>query len=93
MQAEQGEGQTFPLDSQEHTGESRAIVGDSILRRGSTRRFDLASIAFSQLSAILRASKAVIPFDFLPADRSLIDISQLSTMLRGFLQGPTSMTP
>ncbi len=84
---EQNAGPTFPLDTTDHSNESRAKLGDSILRRGSTRRFLLAPIAFSQLSAILRASKAAVPFDFLPASRSLIDIYMIVNDVEGLPPG------
>ncbi len=86
-QEEQIPGPTFPLDSPDRTRQSGAKLGDSILRRGSTRRFMLAPIAFSQLSAILQASKAVIPFDFLPVDASLIDIYMIVNDVEGLPSG------
>ncbi len=84
---EQIPGPTFPLDSPDRTRQSGAKLGDSILRRGSTRRFMLAPIAFSQLSAILRASKAAVPFDFLPVDTSLIDIYMIVNDVEGLPAG------
>ena len=41
-----------------------APLGESILERGSTRRFDTEAISSEQLSALLAASAAAMPADF-----------------------------
>lgn len=67
-------GAAIPLKRGSATEEPRARLGDVILRRGSTRRFALSPVRFSDLSAILLASTTAIPSDFLAADESLIDV-------------------
>ena len=93
IQEEQIPGPTFPLDSPHHTRQSGAKLGDSILRRGSTRKFAIAPIAFPQLSTILWALKAVIPFDFLSANRSLIDTYMIVNDVGGLPSGSYFFDP
>src|SRR3989449_8846504 len=48
-------------------------LGEVILQRGSTRRFDRSPIAFSQLSTILRTSTGPIPRDYLLEGENLVE--------------------
>lgn len=59
------EGQSFPLAGEEA---APASVDQTILRRGSVRRFDRErAIRLGELSAALRAAAGAFPADFLPA--------------------------
>jgi SagB-type dehydrogenase family enzyme len=60
----------FPLRPQIETGFPMA---DTILLRGSTRRFAQKTISFENISTIIDASTGSIPLDFLKPDLSLIE--------------------
>lgn len=71
---EQGTDPAFKLEPGDAARQGGAKLGGVILRRGSTRRFAIAPVRFSQLSRILKASRGKIPFDFLLENQSLIDV-------------------
>jgi SagB-type dehydrogenase family enzyme len=49
-------------------------IGETILKRGSTRRFARSAISKDQLMTILYCSTRGVPFDFLPSGHTLNDI-------------------
>jgi len=62
-------------------------LGDTILRRGSTRRFAQKSISFEALSTIIHASTGPIPIDFLSNDNSLIEFYLIANAVEGLPSG------
>jgi len=56
-------GPAFRLEGEEPIHQSRIELREAILRRGSTRKFAILPLKFSQLSRVLRDSKMKIPFD------------------------------
>src|SRR5713226_3443860 len=71
----------FPLrGSEEHLSPP---LDEVILLRGSTRTFAREHISFDQLSTILHASAAKIPFDFLPDSETLTDFYFIANDVQG----------
>jgi SagB-type dehydrogenase family enzyme len=68
---------------------SKPSLGDVILLRGSSRRFDRSPISFDQLSTILHASTRGAPLDFLgqDADRITIDVYVIINDVEGLDRG------
>lgn len=63
-------------------------LAEVILRRGSTRKFEMAPVPLSTLSTILQSSTGGIPIDFLQtADHSLIDIYLISNDIQDLAPG------
>jgi SagB-type dehydrogenase family enzyme len=62
-------------------------IGETILRRGSTRRFSKSSISFSTLSDILYSSTRGIPADFKRDTETLIDIYLIANDVEGLEKG------
>ncbi len=62
-------------------------IGETILRRGSTRRFSKSSISFSTLSSILYNSTRGISADFKKDTETLIDIYMIANDVEGLEKG------
>jgi SagB-type dehydrogenase family enzyme len=62
-------------------------IGETILRRGSTRRFSKSSISFSILSSILYNSTRGISADFKKDTETLIDIYVIANDVEGLDKG------
>ncbi|HVH16523.1 MAG TPA: SagB family peptide dehydrogenase [Candidatus Angelobacter sp.] len=62
-------------------------LGEVILQRGSSRRFDRSSITFSELSTVLRTSTGPILRDYLPDDDNLIDAYLIANAVEGLAPG------
>jgi len=62
-------------------------LGEVILQRGSTRRFDRSPIAFSQLSTILRTSTGPIPRDYLLEGENLVETYFIANAVEGLAPG------
>jgi SagB-type dehydrogenase family enzyme len=77
----------FPLAPPITDGTNSRTLGEVILQRGSTRRFARSPITFSQLSAILRASTAPIPRDYLPDGDNLIETYFIANAVEGLSPG------
>jgi len=77
---------TFPLQILKDTT-SPAPLADTILRRGSTRKFAREAITFGQLSAIIDSSTRGVTFDFLPADETLVDFYLTANQVQGLPSG------
>jgi SagB-type dehydrogenase family enzyme len=73
-----------PLEEEEHLA---TPLAETILRRGSTRRFARREITFEQLSAILDASTGSIPMDFLPPDAGLVEFYLIANSVLGLPPG------
>lgn len=67
-------GSSFPKFPLRPSVYSAASLSDTILRRGSSRKFAQRSISYEALSTIIDSSTGPIPIDFLPSDHSLIDL-------------------
>ena len=80
-------GTTFPLRFTREEDRRPVPLGETILRRGSTRRFARQGISFEQLSTILDASAADIPLDFLRPKATLIDFYLIANAVRGLPEG------
>jgi len=80
-------GPAIRLEPEDSARQSIAELRETILRRGSTRRFAAAPVGFSQFSRILRASKTRIPFDFLSERQGLIDVYLIANHVEGLPQG------
>jgi SagB-type dehydrogenase family enzyme len=78
---------TFPLNLAEEKDRPSPPLAETILRRGSTRRFARQSISLEQLSSILDASSGSIPLDFLPQDHTLIDFYLVANAVHGLSPG------
>jgi SagB-type dehydrogenase family enzyme len=78
---------TFLTNLAGEEGRPPVPLAETILRRGSTRRFARKSISFSQLSSILDASSGSIPLDFLPRNETLIDFYLVSNAVQGLPPG------
>ncbi len=73
--------------------ESQAL-GDSIARRGSTRRFARSNISLEQFSAILDNSTKQLPADFLAGETvSLVDPYIIVNAVEGLEQGAYYFSP
>ena len=66
---------------------SVAGLGETILRRGSTRRFTVAPIPFSILSVILSCVTTGTPMDFLRKGDTLIDIYLIANGIDNLARG------
>lgn len=67
---------------------STETLGETILKRGSTRKFSLEPISYEQLSTILDYSTKPIVADFLPLKgQSLIDIYFIANNVEGIESG------
>jgi hypothetical protein len=66
---------------------SVAGLGETILRRGSTRRFTVAPIPFSILSVILSCVTTGTPMDFLRKGDTLIDIYLIANGIDNLVRG------
>jgi SagB-type dehydrogenase family enzyme len=62
-------------------------LAETILRRGSTRRFARREISFEQLSTILDASTGRVSLDFLPPNSELIEFYLIANSVRGLPSG------
>ena len=62
-------------------------IGETILRRGSTRKFARSSIPFTTLSSIIYNSTRYIPMDFKKDTDTLIDIYLISNDVEGIDSG------
>jgi SagB-type dehydrogenase family enzyme len=61
---------------------------DTILRRGSTRRFAREAITLEQLSTVIDASTQDIPLDFLPrADETLVEVYLIANQVHQLPSG------
>ncbi len=78
---------TFPLRPLNEENLSIPSLEEVILRRGSTRRFARQYISFEHLSAIIDASAADIPLDFLPIKETLIDFYLIVNQVQGVSSG------
>ncbi len=58
-------------------------LGKTILRRGSTRKFDISPISFLTLSSILYNSTRGIPMDFKKDEETLVDIYLIANDVKG----------
>ncbi len=62
-------------------------IGETILRRGSTRKFARSAISFPTLSSIIYNSTRGIPVDFKEDNETLIDIYLISNNVKGLDTG------
>lgn len=67
--------------------ESKDSLEQVILRRGSTRRFAVKPISLLDLSVILHCSSQGVPFDFLRAGGSLVDVYLIVSAVEGLAPG------
>lgn len=65
---------------------SPLLLEETILRRGSTRRFARLPISFEELSLIVEYSSGSIPFDFL-TPRSLVEVYLIVNAVTGLTPG------
>jgi SagB-type dehydrogenase family enzyme len=82
-----GGGPSFPLDVSGEQDRPPSTLAETVLHRGSTRRFARESISLAQLSSILDASSAEAPLDFLLPGVSLIDFYLIAKAVRGLPPG------
>jgi SagB-type dehydrogenase family enzyme len=82
-----GDGAGFPLRIPGEADMPATRLGETILRRGSTRRFARQGISFEVLSRIIDSSTAVVPLDFLPPKDSLIDFYLIVNSVQGLPSG------
>ena len=88
------QGPFYPLRPPEDNGTTTGGLGKVILGRGSTRRFSLDSISYSQFSTILDRSTKGLPADFLgPGGASLLDIYTIVNAVEGLPSGHTPSPP
>ena len=84
-------GQSFSLDIQELQS---SPLGETIRKRGSTRRFARAAIPFSEFAAVLDSSTGYIPADFREMDAgSLLDIYIIANAVEGLPSGAYYFSP
>ncbi len=62
-------------------------LSEAILRRGSTRRFAQRPISFEALSTIIDVSSGQVPFDFLPINKTMIELYLIANDVRGLPSG------
>ena len=74
---------TFLLELPVINAANSRKLGQVILQRGSTRRFDRTPITLSQLSTILRTSTGPIPRDYLPDGDRLIEAYFIANAVDG----------
>jgi SagB-type dehydrogenase family enzyme len=74
----------FPL---QHSVGATSSLADTILTRGSTRRFVQKPISFEALSAIINSSTGSIPLDFLPPEQTLIECYLIANDVTGLPSG------
>ncbi len=67
--------------------DSTPALEETILRRGSTRRFAPEPISFENLSTIIDASSSWVPLDFLSRSESLIDFYFIANQVQGLSSG------
>ncbi len=84
---EKPSGPTFPLVSEQAGSSNGEMLGDVVLRRGSTRRFARSPVEFSQLSTILRSSARPLPLDYLRDEERLVDIYLVTNAVEGLPYG------
>lgn len=76
-----------PSDLEENVKASRSLK-ETILWRGSTRKFARTNISMSALKTILYSSTRGVPLDILkPEDRSLIDVYFIANAVDGLIPG------
>jgi SagB-type dehydrogenase family enzyme len=63
----------FPMNLAGEEDRPPVPLAETILHRGSTRKFARQNISLGQFSSILDASSGSIPLDFLPQNETLID--------------------
>jgi len=85
-ETESSEGPSFLLQTPKGATPP-APLADTILRRGSTRKFAREGITFEQLSAIIDSSTGEVPFDFLPPEKTLIDFYMMANQVQGLPSG------
>ena len=84
---ERGGGTRFPLRLPGEAGLRATRLAETILRRGSTRKFARQSIPFEALSAIIDSSTSDIPLDFLPPKDALVDFYLIANEVQGLPRG------
>ncbi len=67
--------------------ENSPPLEETILHRGSTRRFAQQPITFEALSTIIEAAAAHIPLDFLPRSETLTDFYLIANDVQGLPSG------
>jgi SagB-type dehydrogenase family enzyme len=73
---------------------STALLGQAILRRGSTRRFARTPMSYDQFGAILSCSTKPVPADFLaPGESSLLGYYIIVNAVEGLAQGAYYFSP
>lgn len=81
-------GVRFPLRRRgEDRRQASSSLAETILLRGSTRRFAHKAITFEDFSTIIEASATGIPFDFLPPKASLVDFYMIANQVAGLPSG------
>jgi SagB-type dehydrogenase family enzyme len=78
---------SFQLRFKKELDQAAPPLGETILRRGSTRRFARMDISFEQLSSILDASASDVPLDFLHHRETLIDFYLIANAVQGLPPG------
>ncbi len=79
---------TLRDDRQERmSGQENAGLGETILQRGSSRRFSQLTISKTQLSTILYSSTRGVPLDFLMEGASLVDVYLIANAVEGLAPG------
>lgn len=68
-------------------------LGETIARRGSTRRFRHVPLATNHLRAILEAASGPLPTDFLGDGRRLVDVYLVLNKVEGLPQGAYVYAP
>ena len=82
------------LEGAEPEGAQSASLGEVILRRGSTRRFQRQNIPLSHFYSILERSTRGVPADFLgPEGSSLLDLYIIVNAVEGLPAGSYVLSP
>jgi len=73
--------------------EDSPSLEQTILRRGSTRRFAQQAITFESLSTIVDAAATCVPLDFLPEGETLTDFYLIANDVQGLPSGSYFFNP
>ncbi len=93
-QSPQVQGPFYPLQTPEESALASSKLGETILRRSSTRRFAREPISYAQFNAILNHSTRGVPTDFLgPGGASLLHIYTIVNAVEGLTSGCYFFSP
>jgi SagB-type dehydrogenase family enzyme len=90
----QGRGSFYPLQPPQAGGLNPKGLGETVLERGSTRRFSREPISYPQLSAILDSATRGVPADFLSSEgASLLDLYIIANAVEDIPSGAYFFSP